>query len=242
MRQSNKRALTWSLIVIGVVMLVLGGVMLATFPWQQGGLPFAHMWAQGQGATPDGSQGPGIPQGGRGGGPGAWYGYHHGWFMHGPRFFGGGLLILVLVVLAISVFARRFSYRGSWRHDDPDRGLNAEEILRKKFALGDIIRRRVQEPLERCSGSEDSMAWFIAGFVLLRFLGIAFFVLLIARIVAGATEPLSRRTRDPEPAVRRGRDNGRAASKDAGRIAVRLNVTAAPHRGGRTTAVIATSL
>jgi uncharacterized membrane protein len=30
------------------------------------------------------------------------------------------------------------------------------------------------------------MAWFIGGFVLLRFLGIAFFVLLIARIVAGA--------------------------------------------------------
>ena len=139
MHQSNKRALTWSLIVIGVVMLALGGVMLATFPWQQGGFPFAHMWAQGQGATQDGSQGQGIaPQGGPGGGPGAWYGFHHGWFMHGPRFFGGGLLILVLVILAISVIARRSFYWGSWRHDDPERGLNAEEILRRKFAQGEI--------------------------------------------------------------------------------------------------------
>ncbi len=30
------------------------------------------------------------------------------------------------------------------------------------------------------------MAWFIAGFVLLRILGITFIILLIARIVAGA--------------------------------------------------------
>jgi len=142
MGQSNKRALTWSLIVIGAVMLVIGGVMLATFPWQQGGFPFAHMWAQGQvapqgapqGAAPDGAQGQGIPQGG----PGGWYGYHHGWFMHGPRFFGGGLLILVLVILGISFFARRFWYWSSWRHDGPDRGLSAEEILRRKFAQGEI--------------------------------------------------------------------------------------------------------
>jgi uncharacterized membrane protein len=134
MHQSNKRALTLSLIAIGVVMLVIGGVILATFPWQQGGFPFAHLWAQGQGSTQDGPQGQGIPQGG----PGAWYGYHHGWFMYGPRFFGGGLLILVLVVLAISFLARRSWYWGSWRYDRPDRGLNAEEILRRKFAQGEI--------------------------------------------------------------------------------------------------------
>ena len=134
MRQSNKRALTWSLIVIGVVMLVIGGVMLATFPWQQGGFPFARMWAQGQGTAQDGPQGPGIPQGV----PGAWHGYHHGWFMRGPGFFGGGLLILVLVVIAIGVIARRLSYWGPWRHGDPEGGLNAEEILRKKFAQGEI--------------------------------------------------------------------------------------------------------
>ncbi len=30
------------------------------------------------------------------------------------------------------------------------------------------------------------MAWFIGGFVLLRILGVAFIILLIARIVAGA--------------------------------------------------------
>ena len=30
------------------------------------------------------------------------------------------------------------------------------------------------------------MAWFVGGFILLRILGVAFFILLIARIVAGA--------------------------------------------------------
>ncbi len=146
MSQSNKRALTWSLIVIGVIILAIGGVMLATFPWQQGGFPFAHMWGQGQGvpqgAAPDGPQAQGTPQAG----PGGWYGYH-GWFMHGPRFFGGGFLILILIVIAISFFARRFWYWGSWRHDGPDRGLNAEEILRRKFAMGEISEEEYKSRL-----------------------------------------------------------------------------------------------
>jgi uncharacterized membrane protein len=140
MRRSNKRALTVSLIVIGVVMLVLGGVMLATFPWQQGALPFAHMWAQGQGAAPDSSQG----------WPGNWYGYHHGWFMFGPRFFGGGLLIVVLVILAISFIARRAWYWRSGRYggyDGPDQGLSAEEILRRKFAEGGISEEEYKSRL-----------------------------------------------------------------------------------------------
>ncbi len=33
------------------------------------------------------------------------------------------------------------------------------------------------------------MAWFIAGFLVLRILGIAFLVLLVVRIVAGARGP-----------------------------------------------------
>ncbi len=156
MRRSNKRALTVSLIVIGVVMLVLGGVMLATFPWQQGALPFAHMWAQGQGAAPDGSQGQAVPPGGAPGQgvpqgwPGHWYGYHHGWFMSGPRFFGGGLLIVVLVILGISFFARRAWYWRSGRYDGfdgPDHGLSAEEILRRKFAEGGISEEEYKSRL-----------------------------------------------------------------------------------------------
>jgi uncharacterized membrane protein len=159
MGQSNKRALTVALIVVGALMLVLGGVMLATFPWQQGTFPFAHMWAQAPGsaqvappsAAPDGQQGgqqglapgQGLPRGW----PGGWYGYHHGFFMHGPRFFGGGLLILVLVIVAISFFARRFWYWGSWRHDEPGRGLTAEEILRRKFAQGDISEEEYKSRL-----------------------------------------------------------------------------------------------
>ena len=134
MNRSNKRGLTVALIVVGILMLALGGVMAATFPWQQAGLPFAHAWGQGQGVPQDGSQGQGVPQAA----PGGWYGYHHGWFMHGPRFFGGGFLILVLVVIAVALIARRAAYMGAWRHGDPDRGLGAEEILRKKFAQGEI--------------------------------------------------------------------------------------------------------
>ena len=150
MHTTNKRALTWALISVGVAILVIGGVMLATFPWQQTGFPFARIWAQGQGVAPDGSQvapqGPGVPQGQgvpqspgvQQGWPGSLYGYHHGWLMRGPRFFGGGLLILVLAILAVSFFVRRSWYGGAWRRDDPDRGLDAEGILRRKYAQGDI--------------------------------------------------------------------------------------------------------
>ena len=184
MAQSNKRALTLALAAVGIVMLVLGGVMLATFPRQAGAFPFQHMWAQGQlapqsplgaapgqpgqGTAPDGQGGaPGSPQAGpqagaQGGpqaqgfvpgwGPG-WYGYHHGWFMRGPRlggFFGGGILILVLVIIAISFFARRAWYWGDgapWRHGGPDRGFTAEEILRRKFAQGDITEEEYKSRL-----------------------------------------------------------------------------------------------
>jgi uncharacterized membrane protein len=138
MRQSKKRAMTWSLVAIGVVMLAVAGVLLATFPWQQGSFPFAHMWSQGQGLSQGQgqglSQGQGVPQPG----PGAWYGYQHGWFMHGPRFFGGGLLIALFVILAIGFFARRWRSWGSWGHDEPDHRLDAEEILRRTFAEGKI--------------------------------------------------------------------------------------------------------
>ena len=133
MRQKRKRAMTWSLVAIAVVMLAIGGILAATFPWgQQGAYPFAHMWGPSQGQElPPGqglSQGQGLP--------GGWYGYHHGWFMHGPRFFGGGLLIALLVIFLV-VFIGRRRHWGSWR-DEPDRRLDAEEILRRSFAEGRI--------------------------------------------------------------------------------------------------------
>jgi len=165
MAQSNKRALTLALAAVGIVMLVLGGVMLATFPRQAGAFPFQHMWAQGQaapqspqGATP-GQPGQGVPPDSQGGPPAgpqvqrfvpSW---GPGWFMRGPRlggFFGGGLLILVLVIIAISFFARRAWYWGGgapWRHGGPDRGFTAEEILRRKFAQGDITEEEYKSRL-----------------------------------------------------------------------------------------------
>ena len=88
MSRSRRRALTWALVALGIAMVALGGVLVATFPWSQAGAPFAHFWSQGQG-LPHGVQ-PGY---------GPWYGYPHGWgFFHGPRLFGGGLFILVLVI------------------------------------------------------------------------------------------------------------------------------------------------
>jgi uncharacterized membrane protein len=153
MRKTNKQTLTWALIAVGVAILVTGGVMLATFPWQQGTSPWSHAWAQSQGPAPDGAPGapqaqgvpqaPPVPQGV----PGFWYGYHHGWLMRGPRFFGGGLLILVLVILAVGFFVRRAWYGSSRRNYDPDRGLGAEEILRRKFAQGDISEEEFKSRL-----------------------------------------------------------------------------------------------
>jgi uncharacterized membrane protein len=134
MRTSRRRALTWALVALGIAMIALGGVLIATFPWSQASGPFAHFWGQGQGVPP-GAQ-PGY---------GPWYGYPHGWgFFHGPRFFGGGLFILVLVILVISLMARRGGYHRSY---SPDERLDAEEILRRTFAEGRISEEEYKSRL-----------------------------------------------------------------------------------------------
>ena len=137
MRKSNRRALTWALVALGIAMVALGGVLVATFPWSEAGAPFAHFWGQGQGLPP-GAQ-PAQP------GYGPWSGYPHGWgFFHGPRFFGGGLFILVFVILAISLAARRWRYH---RNYGPDERLDAEEILRRSFAEGRITEEEYNSRL-----------------------------------------------------------------------------------------------
>jgi uncharacterized membrane protein len=130
MRQSKKRGMTISLIVIGIVMLAIAGTLLATFPWHD-----PASFTQG---FPAWMHGPGN---GYGYGYG---GYHHGWFMHGPRFFGGGLIVLVLVILVISSIVRRGRY---WGHDGPDRSMDAEEILRRTFAEGRITEEEYKSRL-----------------------------------------------------------------------------------------------
>jgi uncharacterized membrane protein len=134
MRTSKRRALTWALVALGIAMVVLGGVLIATFPWSQAGAPFAHFWAQGQGMPP-GAQ----PDAGQ------WFGHPHGWgFFHGPRFFGGGLFFLVLVILGISLAFRRGRYRRSF---GPDERLDAEEILKRSFAEGRITEEEYKSRL-----------------------------------------------------------------------------------------------
>jgi uncharacterized membrane protein len=141
MNSSRKRALTWALVALGIAMVALGGVLVATFPWQQAGVPFGHFWGQGQGLPP--GTDPGAPPAQPGSVP--WYGYPHGWgFFHGPRFFGGGLFILVLVVLVISFAARRWRYH---RYHGPDEHLDAEEILRHAFAEGKITEEEYNSRL-----------------------------------------------------------------------------------------------
>ena len=132
MNRSRKRAITWTLVALGIAIMALGGVLAATFPWSQGMSPFA---------SPTGTPPTGVPL------PGGWYGYHHGWgFMHGPRFFGGGLLIIVLVILLISFAVRR------WRHGGYYYGregrLDAEEILRRTFAEGRITEEEYKSRLD----------------------------------------------------------------------------------------------
>jgi uncharacterized membrane protein len=130
MRQSRRRGMTISLIVIGIVMLAIAGTLLATFPWSD-----PASFARG---FPAWMHGPGS-------GYGYGYGGHpYGWFMHGPRFFGGGLIILVLVILAISFFVRRGRY---WGHDGLESGPDAEEILRRTFAEGRITEEEYKSRL-----------------------------------------------------------------------------------------------
>jgi uncharacterized membrane protein len=76
------------------------------------------MWEQGQGVPPG--------------------------FMHGPRFFGGGLLIAILVIFLIGFAVRRGRY---WGHAGHDRGLDAEEILRRTFAEGRITEEEYKSRL-----------------------------------------------------------------------------------------------
>jgi uncharacterized membrane protein len=119
MNRSRKRAITVTLVVLGIAVVALGGLLAAAFPWsQQAGFPFTHMWSQGQGAAPG--------------------------FMHGPRFFGGGLLVLVVVVLLVSLAVGRGRY---WGHDGRERGLDAEEILRRTFAEGRITEEEYKSRL-----------------------------------------------------------------------------------------------
>lgn len=134
MNRSRRRALTWALVALGIAMVALGGVLVAAFPWSQAGAPFAHFWGQGQGLPPGAQPG-----------DGPWYGYPHGWgFFHGPRFFGGGLFILVLAILVISLAARRWRYH---RFSGPDERLDAEEILRRLFAEGRITEEEYKSRL-----------------------------------------------------------------------------------------------
>ncbi|HET6451041.1 MAG TPA: hypothetical protein VFI08_07000 [Spirochaetia bacterium] len=131
MGKSRLRALTWALVVVGVLMVGLGGVLAATFPW-------------GQGAT---ASDPGIygPWAGRGfgPGPGPWHGAPHAWgLFHGPRFFGGGLLVAALVVLVVVLAVRLGGApRAGSLHALPGEP-GAEEILRRRFAEGQITEEQ----------------------------------------------------------------------------------------------------
>ena len=162
--------MTWTLVALGIVIVAIGGVLFATAPWHAGWPPAMWPPARGpqagapqagapQAATPQ----PGAPQvgGPPAGGPqaaapqtgvpptgypGYWYGYPYGYphawgFWRGPRFFGGGLLILVLVILVVSLFVRRGRYWGYHRRDDPQ---TPEEILRRAFAEGSITEEEYQ--------------------------------------------------------------------------------------------------
>lgn len=132
MTSSRKRALTWALVAVGIAMLVLGGVLAATFPWQQ---VMAQAQAQAQAGAAAGT--PAAPW------FAPWHGYHGfhpGWgYWRGPRFFGGGLLGIVLVILIIGLIVRAVAR--PWRYHrryGPYERMDAEEILRREFAEGRI--------------------------------------------------------------------------------------------------------
>ncbi len=135
MSTSRKRALTWALVALGIAMVVLGGVMVATFPWDQWG-PQAQAAAQAPGGAPGTAPGT-APGFGPWHGP---FGYPHWGYYHGPRFFGGGLLFIAVIIFVVVMVARRARYHRYYRSDrfdGPDE-RGPEEILRRTFAEGKI--------------------------------------------------------------------------------------------------------
>jgi len=131
MTSSRKRAMTWTLVALGILMVGLGAALIATFPWQQNVAQAGATVAPGSGPL----HGPWY-----GDAPMYWHGY--GWrHFHGPRFFGGGLLIAVLLVVLIGVAA------GRWRRGHYEERLDAEEILRRSFAEGRISEEEYQSRL-----------------------------------------------------------------------------------------------
>jgi uncharacterized membrane protein len=161
MNSSRKRAMTVTLVALGILIIALGGVLAATFPWGQGWTASVPQADGTQNAQPQGpqaqgpqAQGPqaGVPPSGYYGPSYAWHGWHRPWYgygygpwgFHGPRFFGGGFLFLVLIILAVSFFVRRRRY---WRYGRRDDGLDAEEILRRSFAEGRITEEEYTQRL-----------------------------------------------------------------------------------------------
>jgi len=176
MRSSKSRAMTWTLVALGVVMIALAGVLAATFPWQQApwnaaaamqqGVPQGT--PQGDGAQAPGSTGPGpqagappagVPQGVPPGfyyGPMyAWHGWHHPWYGYGYGyrpwgFFHGprffGGGFLFLALVVVIVVALVRRRRG-WHYRHWDDSADAEEILRRTFAEGRITEEEYKSRL-----------------------------------------------------------------------------------------------
>jgi len=129
---SHKRALTWSLVAVGIAGVVLAAVLLATFPWGQYGQNIQA--AAGQSATTQ------------------WVWHARGpWMMRGLALAGGsplfviGMIVLRLLGLAFAVLlVVRIALAARWRR-------GAEATLARRFAAGEITEeqyRHMRDTLE----------------------------------------------------------------------------------------------
>jgi len=175
MRNSRTRAMTWTLVALGVGMVALGGVLAATFPWQQA--PWGPMGSPQAAPQASGQQPEGSPQGTQPGGPqaqvppggpqaqvppgsfGPWYawhgwhrpGYGYGWGRgYGPwgywrPHFFGGGLLFIALIILVISFFVRRRRYGYYRRWGDAR--DAEEILRRSFAEGRITEEEYKSRL-----------------------------------------------------------------------------------------------
>ncbi|MGO8692103.1 MAG: hypothetical protein ACLQMF_00385 [Rectinemataceae bacterium] len=129
MRQKRTRALTWTLVGLGIAILVLGTTLALTMPSTG---PFPGPWLDrgGEGFAPWGRFAVGQGYGGM------WMGMH----------MVGGVILFIIIVFAVLALLRRRNFRQGRFGEHAHEG-DAITLLRIEFAEGRISEAEYRERL-----------------------------------------------------------------------------------------------